>query len=218
MSHPHRFWARKALAAAMAMSVPHAAAAQENAAASPPPTPLPPQPVARAVADPMTTDLGFGIKLNPFSTLRRQWIVVNDPALPVTFKEPCGLRVSYQDRNYRFSSFCDMQTSQPISAFELRVVPITIFGERLTTLTATDIRDFAPGANLRLTSQWNLWRENDAEEFYASVAFIAAVRLADGRILKSDLKLALDEVSRLSGEVSPEDLRRAPPPDQPGAR
>jgi len=159
----------------------------------------------------MAFDIGYGIKVNEFSTLRRQWVAVNDPALPISFKEPCGPRVSYVERRYRYISICQITASQAVTAFELRTVPISVLGDIETTLTATEVRDLAAGASVSLQHQWNEYSDNDASNFHSSVTFVAAVRLSDGRILKSDLKMALAEVRRLTGAGTEDDLRPAPP-------
>lgn len=64
---------------------------------------------------------------------------------------------------------------------------------------------------------WNLFSENEASEFYASIAYIAKVRTKAGRILASDTAPVLEEARKFSSKFSAEDLEPQKPPVQRGA-
>ena len=166
------------------------------------------------------TELGFGIVLNEESSLQREWIAVHDN-LPLVFEGTPGVTTSFQSGSryssgeYLYSAQATLtaQSSQPVTAFEVRFITFDVFGERMSTLSATEIEDIAPGGKKMFDWRWDLFRENDVSRYFASVAFIANVRTADGQVHRANYGSVLDVVRRFAEEATEADLD--PSPDEP---
>ncbi len=140
--------------------------------------------VATADGGSVRTNLGFGIILNEESTLSRDWVVIHDARLPVDFEGTPGATTRY-DNNYEYNVQATLVASQPVTAVNARFIAFDVFGERVTTLGATEVVDLAPGEPSRFDWQWRVG-ENDASRYFASIAFIARVRTADGQVHHAD--------------------------------
>ena len=159
------------------------------------------------------TELGFGIVLNEGSSLQREWIAVHDD-LPLVFEGTPGVTTSYEsgDRfsrgEYRYTAQATLSASldQPVTAFEVRFVTFDVFGERMSTLSATEIEDIAAGGQRTFDWEWNLFRGNDASHYFASIAFIANVRTADGQVHVANYDAVLDAVRGFAEEATEADL------------
>ena len=167
----------------------------------------------RGEGEPIAFDLGYGIIVNEGSSIKRSWIVVNDPELPVSLTSYDGLETVYVDRDWQFRADYNVEVREPILAYEVRFIPFNIWGERGTTLSATEIKDFAAGKQ-RMDGVWNYLSESDAVQHYGSVAFIAQVRLADGSLQQADLDAVLDAARSFSEDLTPEDLEVEDPTER----
>lgn len=159
-------------------------------------------------------NLGYGIVLNKETSLQRDRITLHDSAMPVDFAKPADVTIEYNsdDRRYEYRGTVALKTKETITAIEYRVLTFDVFGEHLRTLSGTEVRDVAAGQEVNLKPAWAIYGDGEASKFLSSVAFVARVRLADGRVVESDQKGLLDEVRKLSRTVSPDDLAPAKTP------
>ena len=173
--------------------------------------------ITRSDGGSIRTELGYGIVLNENSGLRREWVAVHGD-LPLTLEGTPGVTTSYDSSrggNYRYTADVTVSATsgQSVTAFEVRFITFDIFGERMTTLSATEIVDIVAGGQETFDWRWSLFRENDASEYFASIAFIAKVRTADGQVYVADYDAVLDVVREFAAEATEADL--APPTDDP---
>jgi hypothetical protein len=89
--------------------------------------------------------------------------------------------------------------------------------ELIRSLSSTDVEDIAPGRTT-MNAKWSLFSENEASEYYASIAYVARVRVRSGRVYEADRDAVVAEARQFSAQFSAEDLDPQPPPTARGAR
>jgi hypothetical protein len=74
------------------------------------------------------------------------------------------------------------------------------------------VADLQPGSH-SLNGSWRILSENEASEFYASIAYVAVVRTKTGRIVTADTAPVIEEARKFSSKFSAQDLepKREPP-------
>ena len=168
--------------------------------------------IIRADGGTIQTSLGFGFgKINPKSALRREYVaVVND--LPVSFRGAPGVTTTYVPNGNRSGDYFYVSKTivvvggaLTVTAFEVRFATFDIFRNRVCTLSATEIEDIPAGE--RRTYDWK-WRlsEREASEHFASVAFVAQVRTADGQVHVANQIDVLEAVRQFAVEATEADL------------
>jgi len=173
--------------------------------------------VTRASGGSIRTPLGLGIVLDKDSSLVREWIAIHQAALPVRLLNTPGITTTYENGGqysrgaYEYSAKFSIEVNEPVTAVEIRFLTFDVWGGHSRTLTMTEVRDFAKGTTA-LQGTWSLYSENEASEFYASIAYVARVRTADGRVITADIAPVLEEARKFSAKFSEGDLD----PDKPG--
>ena len=159
------------------------------------------------------TNLDYNIALNKDSSLRREWVAVHDnlplmivgtPGVTTVYKS--GTKYSQGEYNYAAKATLIANSDQAVTAFEVRFVSIDVFGERMTTLAATEIQDIAAGEKKTFDWKWNASRERDVARYFASIAFIAKARTADGQVHFASNDVVLDAVRRFAKDATEADL------------
>jgi hypothetical protein len=145
----------------------------------------------------VTTDLGFGVKVNEKSSLHRKWTVLNDPSCPIQLSN-AGIETVYRQSGFSFKAVCSARTSKPVQASEIRYLLYDVFGEHLQTLSTTQVRDFSPDVTYQLGGAVT-WRASETEvsQLLTVVAFVAQVRGEDGKIWRCNQKEIGDELTRI---------------------
>lgn len=173
--------------------------------------------VRKADGGTIKTDLGYGIILNENSTLRRQFVAIMDD-LPIEFVGVPGVRTVYE-KGGRYTSGSYEYTSNTtivvthgpsVTAFEVRFATFDVFGNRVRTLSATEIEDISVGRQTTYDWKWRLYSENDASKYFASVVWVARVRTSDGRVHFANQKHILDVMRQFSADVTETDLDPTP--------
>lgn len=175
----------------------------------------------RGSGGPIRTELGYGIVLNNESSLQREWITAIDSTLPLKFDGLTGVRSiyksggSYSSGSYQYTAKFSVLATDSIAAFEVRFIAFDIWGQLIKSLSATEVKDLAPG-RASFEPSWNLFSENEASEYYASIAYVARVRLKSGRVLEGDRDAIVVEARKFSKKFAPEDLDPRPAAGRPG--
>jgi hypothetical protein len=155
----------------------------------------------------MVVPLSATIKLNERSTLKREWFVVRDDAAPATL-DRTGIDVSYKsDRNsgnYRYTANWAVKLKEPITAIDVRYVVLDVFGRVIKTLTGSEVADASDSYSY--SPEWRLYSENEASEAFTSIAYVASVRTASGRVYEISRPALLDQVRKVSKRVTENDL------------
>ncbi len=160
----------------------------------------------RSVGGAVTTDLGYNIMVNKGSTLKREWFVIRDEAAPVEIDGATGVSVVFKSErsDFHYELGYDLKAKEPITAVEVRVHVLNVFGALLKTLSTTEVTDFS--GRKGFSSNWRVWSENEAMEAFASVVYVAQVRTASGRVYEIDKAALLDQVCQVTKRISESDL------------
>jgi hypothetical protein len=149
------------------------------------------------------------VVLNKASSLKREWITVHDASLPIAIDGTVGVKAAYESErrggNYVYLTSYDLKAKEAVTAVEVRFLVFNVWGGHIRTLSASEIVDIPAGGNAKFNGKWSLFSENEASEYYASIAYIARVRTSSGRVIESDRKAVLSEVRKLAKKFSEED-------------
>jgi hypothetical protein len=151
---------------------------------------------------PVLTDLGYGIQVNKGSTLQRSFVVINDPASPVTLRG-AGINTKYGSEHYSFTPIGSATASEAIVAFDVRYVLYDMYGYPTKTLAGSHVTDIAANTsfNLENTGSWYAM-ESDVSDYLTVGVFVANVRTAAGKVWRFNEKSVSRELSKLNLKVS----------------
>jgi len=150
----------------------------------------------------VVTDLGYGIRVNKNSSLRRAWVTMNDPSCPVQLSG-AGVTTGYGDREYNFIPAGSCEASESVSALEVRYLLYDVFGEHMKTLSGTDVSDRPANLAFPLkdSGEWRAW-ENEVSELLTVVTFIAQVRTTSGKVWRYQEKAIGGELAKMRLQLS----------------
>lgn len=173
------------------------------------PAPSPHVNVTRDDGGSITTKLGYGIAVAKDSSLHREWIAVHDVRMPVQFQGTPGVTTVYVSQDYggeyRYRARFEVDVKQPVRALEIRFLTFDVWGNHVRSLNLGQVADL-PTGKTQLTGEWRLFDENDVESHYASIAYVARARLADGKIVEMDTAPVVEEAQKFSAKFQAKDL------------
>jgi hypothetical protein len=85
---------------------------------------------------------------------------------------------------------------------QVRFLAFDVWGEHVRTLSLMEVTDVPANSKKELTGEWPLYSENDVEKHYASIAYIARVRLVDGRVMEAPTELVIEEARKFSAKFT----------------
>jgi hypothetical protein len=151
------------------------------------------------------------ITLNQGSSLTREWITLHDSTAPADLEGTMGIETAYvPDRGYTYRAKFAIQVREPLTAIQVRFLLFDIWGNHIGTLASTEVVDLDVGTSKAFTPSWNLFSENEASEYYASVAYLARVRTKAGRVVQAPSGPVLDEARKFAAKFTAEDLEPKP--------
>lgn len=157
----------------------------------------------------MKNHLGQGAYLNKNTSLKREWVIVNDehiPALISDFRN--GVNIGYDSKKdyFTYKATYEISVKESLSAIEIRIIPFNIWGEKIRNLSATIIRDFKVGTHV-FNPTWQAYDHN-AHEFYAALIYIVQVKLASGKIIKANSEQIVEVAQKFSDDFTEGDLQK----------
>lgn len=133
--------------------------------------------------------------------------------VPVDLLGTVGVSTIYErdsiSGNFRYAAIFSVQLAEPISALEVRFLLFDVWGNHIRTLSLTEVADISSTKSIE--GKWNLFSENEAEEYYASIAYVARVRTRAGKVFEADPTPVIEEAKRFSKKFSAEGLEPNPP-------
>jgi len=108
------------------------------------------------------------------------------------------------DDRWQYDVDFKVEVSEPISAIEVRFIPFNIWGEKDRSLSTTEISDLGIGTH-NLDATWRAF-ENDAVEHFASLAYVATIRLKSGKILHANPEKIVQAAREFSQDFTEGDL------------
>jgi len=179
--------------------------------------------VTRAPGGSIQTPLGYGIVVAKDSTLQREWIAVHDASVPIQFDGTPGVITpftrggEYSNGEYRYQAKFVLRASADVRAVQVRFLTFDVWGSHIQTLSYEEVADVAAGTAKEVTGQWRLFSENDAEKFYASIAYVSRARLKDGRVIAAKDDPVIEEARKFSAKFTAQDLEPGSRPPQAAA-
>ena len=154
---------------------------------------------------------------NEGSSLSRQWLVINDPALPLQVERGQVVpKYLSSRRTYFYSANADLKTSgAAISAYDLRFLVLDAFGNRQQLLSLSRLVDVAAGTSLPVSEMWDALPSTDASISLYTITYVAAVRTTDGRVHRARLPAVLAEIQKISSTIQAADIEREKPAPTP---
>lgn len=171
--------------------------------------------IARESGGSIKTDLG-SVVLNEESSLQREWITIHDNAIPADLVGTVGVKTIYQSGgryssgDYMYTADYKVKATEDLTAIELRLLTFDVWGDHVRNLSATEIVDLKAGEVREFHPGWNVFSENEASEYYASIAYIARVRTKSGRVIKADPAIVVEEARKFSEKFQASDLEPEP--------
>jgi hypothetical protein len=177
--------------------------------------------VTRTEGGSITTQLGFGIAVAKNSSLKREWITVHHPIMPADLEGTPGINTVFVRNNlngeYRYRAEFKVNVKEPARAVRVNFLAFDVWGNHVRTLNFEEVSDLPTGVT-DFVGQWNLFSENDVEKHYASIGYVAKVRLADGRVVDAPTDGVLDEARKFSSKFTAAELEpQSAPSTQPAA-
>ncbi len=166
--------------------------------------------VTKASGGSIKTRGGSGNELNQDSSLTREWITIHDKAIPADIYRTVGVEIKYGFGDHRYWAVGSITAKKALSAIKIRFLTFDIWGDHTGNLSGTEIVDMEAGESIQFDWEWDVYSENEASEYFASIAYIAQVRTKNGRVIKADLKAVLKQARKFSKKFSEGDLEPKP--------
>ncbi len=135
-------------------------------------------------------------KMNKGSSLTREWIVLNDSECPVQLTNSVGINTVIKDSDLRFTLTGNINTSQPITAYQIFHVLYDVFGEHIKTLSNLGIEDINGTKSFKNKDSWYA-TYNQGSEYVRCVSFVRKVRTKEGIIWNYDPNAINNELKKI---------------------
>jgi len=112
----------------------------------------------------------------------------------------------YTSGSFYYDARYTVRSSVSLHALEVRWLTFDLWGRHVKTLSATEIQDMDEGKAYELSGRWNIYSEHEASEHYASIAYVAQIRTATGKVFVADVTPVLAEARKMSDKFSESDL------------
>jgi hypothetical protein len=146
------------------------------------------------------------------SSLELQWLMVSDSTLGIVFDAPVGAKALFDEPWYRYASDMKMKAVADVNAFEVRILTFNVWGQYTGALSFTQLEDMKSGQAKSFERVWGIFGESRLREHFTTIAYVANVRLADGRTIAADPSLALKAARALQSTITLQDLEPKPEP------
>ena len=144
--------------------------------------------------------------LNKNSSLRRKWYVLKDPSAPAFLDGPAGISISFAMKYWIDVAPTVKTLSEPLSAVEIRVVVLDVFGNFQRTLSGVEVEDIPADSTWTCNLPWPVYSESLAGNSFASIAYVAKARTQEGRVYEANPALVLDQIRRVARQITETDL------------
>ena len=151
----------------------------------------------------VVTELTYGIKVNRGSSLRRTWVVLNDPRSPVQLKG-VGVLTRYKSNGgYSYIPTGSLSAREAISAIEVRFLLFDVFGEHIKPLSGDEVTEILANKPFKVgeIGSWRAW-ESDVSALLTVVAFVGHVRTKTGTIWRYNSGAIEKELNKIRLKVT----------------
>lgn len=114
-----------------------------------------PTQVTRADGGSITTNLGYGIAVAKNSSLKREWIAIHDPGMPVELEGTPGVATVFipdgYSNEFRYRSDFTLSAGEAVRAAEVRFLIFNVWGDHVQTLSYEEVLDLPKGGEEELS-------------------------------------------------------------------
>jgi len=149
-------------------------------------------------------------------------MTIHNDAMPADIQGTIGLDTEYVSQSFRATALVMLRLKEPIRAIDLRYVLFNAWGEIVDVRSIDLVVDIAPSpggkdkgyitvggsGSDRVVEMLDL-SEQECRHV-ASVAYIARIRTADGRIVENDTDAVAREIQKFSQRFQPWQLEQHP--------
>jgi hypothetical protein len=139
--------------------------------------------------------LSTGIKVNDGSTLKKEYIIINDTNCPIQMVD-VGIETSYAASEFSFNPIGLLKSKEPIVAYEVVHLIYNVFGEHMESLSNTEIIDFEGEKNFSRYSSWYA-SENNVGEYLICISYVSNVRTKSGKIWHYNFKALKEQLNKI---------------------
>ena len=143
--------------------------------------------------------------VNEGSALKRTFFVVNDPACPVQLSGMGVVSRYLSGDDFVFRLVGSATARESISAVEIDLVLLDLWGSRMRNLSTLAITEISTGSDVPRDSEWGA-SSMDAKQFMTSVSYVKQARTQDGKIWKADTHAILESLASAQLNISAGDL------------
>lgn len=136
--------------------------------------------VVKSEGSSVVTELGYGLKVNNGSTLKRDNFTINDASCPIQLND-ISVETIYSDRKYNYKPIGNFTINEPIVAYEIHHLIYDVFGEYMKTLSNTEVADLESNHKFPSGSSWYA-TENNVRLYLICVSYVANVRTKTNQI------------------------------------
>ncbi|HYD61251.1 MAG TPA: hypothetical protein VEC35_12885 [Noviherbaspirillum sp.] len=151
----------------------------------------------------------WGIGINKESTLKREWFVLRDELSPAVINGATGISVLIgvptTPGGNQYQVPFEIRVKEPVTAVEIRVHILDVFGKVVSSLSATEVSDISDKKHF--VANWPVyWSRSEPMTVHASVVYVAQARTAAGRVYEVDRGAVLEQMRKISRKLIDEDL------------
>ncbi len=143
----------------------------------------------------VVTKLPMGIKVNDGSTLKREYIIINDTNCPIQMVN-VGIETLYAASKYKFNPIGFLKSKETIVAYEVVHLIYNVFGEHIKSLSNTEIIDFEGEKTFSDYLSWYA-SESNVSEYLICVSYVSNVRTKSGKIWHYNFKALKEQLNKL---------------------
>ncbi len=166
--------------------------------------------VTKAHGGTVNTKLGTDYFTNEESSLTREWVTVHDGSMPADISGTVGVETINFGRDNSYRAEYGVIAKEALSAIEVIFLTFDIWGDYSGAFSATDIVDIEAKTIKKFNDvSWGIsWKQ--MTEHYASIAYISKVRTRDGKVIKANPEIVLEQARKFSKKFSEGDLGPEP--------
>lgn len=151
----------------------------------------------------------WGIGMNKESTLKREWFVLRDELAPAAINGVTGFSVvtgvPTAPNGNQYQVPFEVRVKEPVTAVELRVHILDVFGKVVSSLSATEVSDISDTKHF--VANWPIyWSKTEPMSAYASVVYVAQVRTAAGKVYEVDRGAIVEQMRKIAKKLTEDDL------------
>lgn len=155
------------------------------------------------IGDPVQRIRSSILQEYPGTTLTRLHFTVVDPLMPAGLLGCPALWPTVVTDELTHQSTCRFETrfavltKENVTAIEVTFLLFDLWNNFMSSLKRTVVVDLPKDSAIADLSDWQVQTVSDIDTYHSSIAFVSAVRTAEGRVAKTDMRVIRDLLTEL---------------------